>query len=115
MPDGDELLRVRVVLLPDPELVGTEEHVRQRVRRALVLEHRMTRHVPAVAEQPCRFVDRQPAEVTGLLAGNTIRLILVVAPVPLAHEIDLRKRPAPPPSTTSANDRDDFDMIHFTN
>jgi hypothetical protein len=90
--DRDELLRVLVVLLPDPELVGAEEHVRQRVGGALVLEHRVARHVPAVAKEARRFVQRNPAEVTRLLTGNPVRLILVVAPGPLADEVDLRKR-----------------------
>ena len=47
-----------LLLLPDPELVRAEEHVRQRVGRALVLEDRVARDVPAVAEQPRGVVDR---------------------------------------------------------
>ncbi len=60
--------------------------------RALVLEHRVPRHVPAVAEHPRRFVDRQAAEVARLFAGHAIGLILVIPPVPVADEADLRKR-----------------------
>jgi hypothetical protein len=44
-----------------------------------MLEHRMAGHVPAVAEETRRFVQRDPAEVARLLARNPIRLILVVA------------------------------------
>ncbi len=90
-PDGDELLRILVVFLPDPELVRAEKHVGERVWRALMLENRMPRHVPAIAKQASGFVQRHPAEVARLLTWNAIGLILVIAPGPFANEIDLRK------------------------
>src|SRR5690606_38966311 len=49
-------------------------------------------HVPAVAVEAGRLVDRQPAEVARFLAGDTVWLILVVAAGPLADEADLRRR-----------------------
>src|SRR6188474_3897082 len=89
-PDSDELLRVLVVFLPDAELIRTEKHIGERVGRALMLEHRVPRHVPAVGEEARRLVQRDPAEVAGLLTWNTVRLVFVIAPTPLANEVDLR-------------------------
>ena len=90
--DGDELLRVRVVRLPDPELVRPEEHVRQGVRCADVLQHRVPRHVPAVAEHTGGLVERHATEIAGLFAGHAIGLILVIPAGPFADEVDLRER-----------------------
>ena len=78
-------------LLPDAELVRAEEHVGQRVGRALMLEHRVPRHVPAVAEHARGVVERQPAEVARLLTWNAVGLILVIAAGPVADEVDLRE------------------------
>ena len=57
-----------------------------------MLEHGMTRHVPAVAEEAGGFVERDPAEVAGFLAGNAVGLVFVIAAGPFADEVDLRKR-----------------------
>jgi hypothetical protein len=89
--DGNELLRVAVMFLPDPKLIGAEKHIRQRVGRTLVLEHRMARSIPAIAKQSCSFIDRYTAEVSGFLTGNTIGLVFVVTARPLAHEVHLPK------------------------
>ncbi len=90
--DGPELLRIGVALLRNPELIRADEDIRKRVRRALVLEHRVPVGAPAVREETAGLVERDAAEVAGFLAGHAIRLILVVAARPIPHEAHLRER-----------------------
>jgi len=51
----------------------------------------MPGHVPRVAESSSGFVERDPAEVTRLLARHAIRLILVDAGAPVADKAHLRR------------------------
>ena len=94
-----------LLVLPDAELVRPEEHVRQRVGRALVLEHRVTRDVPAVAEHPRGVVERDAAEVAGLFTRHAVRLIFVIAAGPVPDEAHLRERRRH--AATSNDSRDD--------
>src|SRR5437867_6332091 len=58
--DGDQLLRNRVALFPDPEVVGTAIDVRQNVHFALMLGYGETRCIPG-----------QPIDARSVRDGNT--------------------------------------------
>ena len=90
--DGQKLLRIGIALLRDAELIRPEEDIRERVRRALVLEHRVPVRAPAVRVETASLVERDAAEVAGLLSGHAIRLIFVIAARPIPHEAHLRER-----------------------
>src|SRR5881397_1750680 len=87
----DDLLRVFIDFLRDPEIGRSSWRVVGRMRFALMLGERQQRRIPTVGSESRRIIDRQAEIISDFWAGYALRLILVKARRPFTRGIDLRE------------------------
>ena len=88
--DRDQILRLRVPFLPDPEVGRATVDVRGDVHAALLFGQRDARGIPAVGELPRGFVDRQPEIVHELGSRNALEKVFLISRLPHARKVRLR-------------------------
>ena len=90
--DGDQPLRPRVTVLPDPEVAGRAHLVRRDISLALVVAQRHPGRVVGQRPQPAGFVQREAAVIGDLVPGAALVGVFVQDARPVAGQIDDRRR-----------------------
>jgi hypothetical protein len=83
---SEELLRDRIHFLPNPDVGRAPQRVGGRMGLGLVLPQGQDGRVPAIRLQARGIVDRQPGVVAERRPRDTMLLIFVIAPAPLAGQ-----------------------------
>src|SRR5688572_2812381 len=86
---GDDFLRSRMFLFPDPKLKWPAVDVGKVIGLTLVLEQVDAPDIVGLGIAPGGIVDGYPGEIALDITGNPVSLIFVIAARPLSYDADL--------------------------